>query len=76
MDVLMRKAAEVRIDTNWTISEQLKKTWILVMIYAIFSRPFVNREKMVRDLQRKSSSGRLLINSEGTKSLTINTRNE
>jgi len=31
---------------------------------------------MVRDLQSKRSSGRLLINSEGTKSLKIITRNE
>jgi hypothetical protein len=62
-----------RRGTNWDISEQLEN-WILLMMYAFHT--FVNMEKMVRDLQGKRSIGRLLINSEGTKSLKIITRNE
>jgi hypothetical protein len=41
----------------------------------LLSHVFVNMEKIVRDLQGKSSSGRLLVNSEGTKSLKIITKN-
>jgi hypothetical protein len=42
----------------------------------LLSHAFVNMEKMVRDLQSKRCGGRLLINSEGTKSPKIITRNE
>ena len=72
MDVLT-KTTEGRKGTNWDISEQLEN-WILLMMYAFHA--FVNMEKMVRNLQGKRSIGRLLINSEGTKSLKIITRNE
>ena len=72
MDVLTR-TTEGRKGTNWDISEQLEN-WILLMMYAFHA--FVNMEKMVRNLQGKRSIGRLLINSEGTKSLKIITRNE
>jgi len=75
MDVLMRKATEGRRDTNWDISEQVEN-FDLADDVCHFSHAFVNVKKMVRDLQSKRNSGRLLINSEGTKSLKINTRNE
>jgi len=74
MDVLMRKATEGRRDTNWDISEQVEN-FDLADDVCCFSHAFVNMEKMVRDLQSKRNSGRLLINSEGTKSLKIITRN-
>jgi hypothetical protein len=75
MDVLTRKATEGRRDANWDISEQLENLDFADDVY-LLSHTFVNLEKMVRDLQSKRSSGRLLINSEGTKSLKIITRNE
>ena len=72
MDVLTRKG---RRDTNWDISEQLENLDFADDV-CLLSQAFVNIEKMVRDLQSKRSSGRLLINSEGIKSLKIITRNE
>ena len=71
----MSKATEGRRDTNWDISEQLENMDFADDV-CLLSHVFVNMEKMVRDLQSKSSSGRLLIKSEGTKSLKIITRNE
>lgn len=71
----MRKATEGRRDTNWDISEQLENLDFAADV-CLLSHAFVNIQKMVRDLQSKRSSGRLLINSEGTKSLKIITRNE
>ena len=74
MDVLT-KTMEGRRDTNWDISEQLQNLDFADDVCHL-SYAFINMEKMVRDLQSKRSIGRLLINSKGTKSLKIVTRNE